>query len=190
MRIGIILGVAGSMLASAPSRAETVPTPSTETSRMAETPSLVFARGKSELEVKTEIAKRLYGLGDGDWSVDLNAGTITFTNTKTIATAPVQVIGTYFTGDGTWLWGWDHPSVPDQSAVAAKAMLAYGKRHGIANITTRKVAISEDDAWAMTGAATYLTGAQGGYRGVSGPTLVFMTFGTVTVKANDGAGAK
>nr|WP_157084828.1 DUF6882 domain-containing protein [Sphingomonas pituitosa] len=47
--------------------------------------------------------------------------------------------------------------------------------------TTRKVQCTEQQAWQFTAVALYLSGAQGAYRGRSGTTLVYMTFGTVTV---------
>lgn len=149
--------------------------------RMAESPALVFARGPEDLAVKTKFAKRLYDIGGpgGRWDADLEAGTIRFSGRKTVATARVQVIGTYNQKDGTWLWGWDHPSVPAPLAVTAKAMRAYGARHRLPKLTTRKIACTEAEAWQFAAVATYLTGAQGAYRGPSGTTLIFMTYGTV-----------
>lgn len=152
--------------------------------RMVEPPALVFARGKEDLAVKSAYAQRLYNIGGpgGRWDVDLDAGMIRFTDATTVASAPVQVIGTYNTKDGTWLWGWDHPSVPPPVAATAKVMKAYGDRHGVKAFTTRKIKCSEGDAWQFAAVASYLTGAQGAYRGPSGSTLVFMTYGTVTLK--------
>lgn len=153
--------------------------------RMKEPLDLVVARGKADLEAKTEIAVRLFGIGDPNsrWNVDLDAGTITFTSATKVASAPVQVVGTYNTLDGTWLWGWDHPSVPKACAEAAARVHAYGVKHKVGDFTTRKLTCSEEDAWRFTGVASYLTGATGAYRGPSGTTLVFMTFGEVTLSA-------
>jgi hypothetical protein len=154
--------------------------------RMALAPSLLTARSKEDAALKSGIMQRLYKIGsDGRWAVDLDAGTISFSNEGLIVTAPVQVIGTYNTRDGTWLWGWDHPSVTPQTAEAAKLLHAYGIRHGLERITTRKISCSEEEAWELTSMASYLSGAQGLYRGPSGPTLVFMTFGTVTLSKSD-----
>jgi hypothetical protein len=61
-----------------------------------------------------------------NWAVDLDAGimVLTFAN-GTTATAAIQVVGTYNTLDGTFLWGWDHPSVPEQLRDHAR----LGKRY-------------------------------------------------------------
>jgi hypothetical protein len=150
--------------------------------RMALAPDVLIARSHEEAAFRTGVMKDLYKIGSGGrWDADLEAGTITFTNDGLVVTAPVQVIGTYITKDGTWLWGWDHSSVPPPVAETAKLLLAYGKKHGLERITTRKISCSEEEAWELTSMASTLSGAQGLYRGPAGTTLVFMTFGTVTL---------
>ena len=74
-------------------------------SRLDEPAAVVQARAREDVALKTRTAIDLWGLGDkGTFDVDLLAGTITFTTGKgLIVTAPVQVIGTYSTVDGTWL---------------------------------------------------------------------------------------
>jgi hypothetical protein len=150
-------------------------------------PELSFARGKEEIQLKTELARRQWGLGEGgNWSADLQAGTITFTNGEGwIITAPVQVIGTLNTADGSWLWGWDHPSVPDPIGEHARIVRAFGEHHGLDSLTTRMIDASEEDGWSWTALAVHLAGAQGGYRGPAGDALVYMTYGAVTIRKGD-----
>ena len=110
----------------------------------------------------------------------MDEGIIVFTTPKAIRpTAPVQIIGTYNTEDGTWLWGWDHPSVAAPLAEHAKRLLAYGQEHNIPRLTTRTLNCSEEDCWKLTALACLLCEAQGGYRGPAGTATVFMTFGEV-----------
>jgi hypothetical protein len=119
-------------------------------------------------------------LGEADWSLDQDVGDLVFTTPQgTRAVAPAQIIGTYDTQDGTWLWGWDHPSVEPPLAKDAKKMLAYGQKHGYAKLTTRKLQITEDQAWELAALAFMVCGANGAYRGPAGTALVFMTFGKV-----------
>ncbi len=113
--------------------------------------------------------------------MDQDTGLITFTGKQVTATAPVQIIGTCNTQDGTWLWGWDHPSVADALAEHARRVHEYGEQHGIAELTTRKLACDEMQAWAFTALACHLCEAQGAYRGPAGTALVYMTFGGVTL---------
>jgi len=152
-------------------------------------PDLSFARAEEELRLKTAFAQETWGLGQGgQWAADLDAGTITFTNDKGWEiTASVQVIGTYNTSDGTWLWGWDHPSVPEPVARDARRVHAFGEKYGLEALTTRQIHADESDAWTFTALACHLAGAQGGYRGPAGPTHVFMTYGTVSIRQDDEA---
>ena len=124
----------------------------------------------------------LFHIDEASWSVDQDLGTIFFTSAPGLrATAPVQIIGSYDTLDGTWLWGWDHPSVVPALATGAAAVRDYGAAHRIAELTTRKLRCTEDRAWQLTAGACALNQAQGAYRGPSGSTRVFMTFGEVVL---------
>ncbi len=143
-------------------------------------------RSMEELRLKTAAHDSGWGLGEADWAVDQDTGLITFTGRKMTATAPAQIIGTYNTQDGTWLWGWDHPSVADNMAECARQVHEYGERHGIEDLTTRKLACDEMRAWEFTALACHLCGAQGAYRGPAGTALVFMTFGKVTLSQGQG----
>jgi hypothetical protein len=150
-------------------------------------PDLTLARAEEELKLKTAFALETWGLGQGgEWAVDLDEGTIRFTNDKGWEiTAPVQVVGTFNTVDGTWLWGWDHPSVPEPASHDAQLVHAFGEKYGLAALTTRKIQADETDAWTFTALACHLAGAQGGYRGPAGTTHVFMTYGTVSIRQAD-----
>jgi hypothetical protein len=143
-------------------------------------------RSMEELRLKTGAHDAGWGLGAADWAVDQDTGLITFTGKKMVATAPAQIIATYNTQDGTWLWGWDHPSVADDMAEHARQVYEYGEQHGLTDLTTRKLECSEDEAWELTALACHLCGAQGAYRGPAGTAVVFLTFGKVTLSQPKG----
>ncbi|WP_424950088.1 DUF6882 domain-containing protein [Deinococcus sp.] len=131
------------------------------------------------LQVLTRAHDSLFGLGSASWHADLQTGTLTFTNERYRAVCPVQVIGTYDTRDSSWLWGWDHPSVPEGLAEHAKLVRAFATRQGLSALLTPALHCSEEDIWAFAALAVRLAGAQGAYRGPAGTTLVMMTFGAV-----------
>ena len=142
----------------------------------------LMEQSMEELRLKTAAHDAGWHLAKASWDVDQDAGTIIFTRPDGItATCPVQIIGTYNTGDGTWLWGWDHPSVVPPLQEHARKVKVYGEQHAIPRLVTRKVSCTEDEAWQFAALACKLCEAQGAYRGPSGPTLVFMTFGTVSL---------
>ena len=145
----------------------------------------MFGRADSEIALKTQLFHKIFGDEHYDWSVDLDAGTIIFTSPTKMVSAPVQVIGTYNRLDHTFLWGWDHPSVPEPSGADARLARQFGQLRDLPLFTTRIVECSEEQAWSFTAVALYLSGAQGAYRGPAGSTMVFMTFGEMTISPID-----
>lgn len=139
----------------------------------------LLEQSMEELRIKTAAHDGVWQLGEADWDIDQDAGTIVFTSPKGItAKCAVQIIGTFNTQDNSWLWGWDHPSVEPALQKHARICRAYGEQHDIDCLTAQKlVDSSEDDGWQLTALACKLAGAQGGYRGRMGSTLVFVTFG-------------
>ncbi len=134
------------------------------------------------LDALTNAHNATWRLGTARWDADLDAGTLTFTNDRGWKiVAPVQVIGTLNTADGTWLWGWDHPSVPEPLRAHAALVRDFGAAHGLEAFTTRHIEASEEDGWQFAALAAYLAKAQGAYRGPSGQTMIFMTFGELTI---------
>lgn len=158
---------------------------SASSQRVNEPVEIVFERADSEIKLKTQLFRSIFGTEKYDWSVDLGAGTIQFTSATKVVTASVQVIGTYNTLDGTFLWGWDHPSVPKERGADARLARQYGQLHQLPLFTTRKIECTEEQAWSFAAVALYLSGAQGAYRGPSGTTLVFMTFGEMKITPVD-----
>jgi hypothetical protein len=130
------------------------------------------------LATVTAVHQGTFQIDKAVWSVDLNAGIVVFTTPQGIrAEAPVQIIGTYDTEDGTWLWGWDHSSVPPALAEHAQQMLRYGQEHGFARLTTLTFACTEKTCWELTALAFQLCRANGAYSGPAGAARIFMTFG-------------
>lgn len=153
--------------------------------RLTEPAGRVFARAEAEATIKSEALQMAIGDDAYEFALDLEAGTIRFLGETRVVSAEVQVVGTYNTLDGTFLWGWDHPSVPEALAADARLSRTFGQRHRLPLFTTRKVECSEDEAWMFTAVALYLAGAQGLYRAPHGTTMVFLTLGPLAIAPVD-----
>ena len=147
-----------------------------------ETYDLAMERAREEIRIKAAFYRDTVGLGEGGtWNADLEAGTIRFDLPDgTVLTAPMQVVGTLDQKTGTWMWGWDHPSVPAPVAEHATLVHAFGEEYGVDRFVERMIEATEEECWDFTALAVHLADAQGGYRGPSGTTLVFMTYGELT----------
>jgi len=126
-----------------------------------------------------------WGLGkDERWDVDLSAGTIKWTFSDRIVEAQAELIGTYSESDGSFLWGWKHPSAPEGSAVAATAVKAHRDAHGLSELQVAKLNCKLDDCWPLSAVAVLIGDLQGVYRGQAGDGVyAFVGFGGVTIKA-------
>jgi hypothetical protein len=139
-------------------------------------------RAMNGLQVMTAAHDGMWQIGQAAWNVDQDEGTITFDSPKGIrAKAPVQFVGSYNTKDGTWLWGWDNPSLEAPLTEHAKKVRAYGIENAYDILTTPKLLCPEDQCWELAALTCMLCDAQGAYRGPAGTARVFMTFGKVTL---------
>lgn len=144
----------------------------------------ILAQSMEELKSKQRANTEAWGLGATDrWDADLERGFIKFSNADGFTvSAPVQVIGSYDTDDGTFLWAWDHPSCPEPLARTALMIRDFGDRHGLSRLTTAMIRCTEDEAWQFTALGLHLSGAAGSYRGPFGSAYLYMTFGEVTIR--------
>ena len=143
-----------------------------------------IAQSMEGMQAATTAHCAAWHLDDAEqWSVDMETGLITFQLPGgMVASAPVQVIGTTSSEDGSFLWAWDHPSIPPELAENAQLALAFGRAHGLPAYTARKVACDDAQAWAFTAVAMRLGEASGTYRAKASESAhIWMTFGQVTL---------
>jgi hypothetical protein len=148
-------------------------------------PTVFIQQAIEGLRTQTAAHASMWHLGEEEsWSADQETGRIAFTfSDGTIAEADMQIVGTYNTEDGTFLWGWDHPSIEEPLRDHAKLAKVFGEQHGLAHYTERKIECTEDEAWEFTAVAARLGNANGAYRGPAGTALVYMTFGEIKLQA-------
>ena len=147
-------------------------------------PSEFIQAALEGLKLQTAAHSSTWHLGEEkNWAADLDTGLVTFTFADgTRATAPIQIVGTYNTADGTFLWGWDHPSVPVPLRNHAILAKQWGEANHVAEFTTAKVKCSESEAWEFAAVANRVANANGVYRGPAGTALVFMTLGEIKLE--------
>lgn len=123
------------------------------------------------------------------WKVDEAEGRIVFTFADGgEVSAPVQVIGTFHVKNGTFMWGWDHPSVLRKLQKHAAHVKTFGEEYNCAEFTTAQVPCTEKRAWEYAALAMLLAEASGAYRArITPDTFVYMTFGEIEVTATAAA---
>jgi hypothetical protein len=134
-----------------------------------------------ELMARTQEHQAGWGFGsEEEWLLDQDQGQLTFKFPGRSSRAPIQIIGTYNTENGTWLWAWANPLIAGHLKADALALKEYGEQLGIPRLTTPEWLAQESDCWYMAALACQLFGRQGAYRGPAEDNQTLMVFGQVT----------
>lgn len=143
----------------------------------------------ADLQARTAGHEAGWRLGESKrWDLDQSRGDLIFTfSDGMIATCPAQIIGSFDTESGTWLWAWANPSIPDSLKRDSLRVREYGLQHNIRRLTAAEWLGTEADGWAMAALACKLCEAQGVYRGPAGASFVFISFSRVTLSKNQDA---
>jgi len=145
-----------------------------------------------ELRLKTVAHQTGWGFGKATrWSLDQSRGDLIFTfDEGVVATCPAQIIGSFDSAEGSWLWAWANPSIADSLKRDSLRVRDYGQQHQIARLTSAEWLSTEADVWPVAALACKLCAAQGVYRGPAGTAFVFMTFGKVALSRMVRPGAR
>ena len=149
-----------------------------------ETPEFkAFLDGSMEaLQGMTSLHHSAWRFGEEDrWDFSQDTGELVFAYPDLVVRAPAQIVGTFDSQAGTWMWAWANPSIAESLARDAARVREYGEEHGIRRLTLPKWAGAETDAWHMAALACRLCEANGAYRGPAGTTFVFFTFGEAQI---------
>lgn len=129
-----------------------------------------------------------WGLGSADrWGVDQRTGLITWTFADRIATAPAQILGSFSPTSGSWLWAWANESILPEMSRDARSVREWAQAHGHAALTQPKIDADEEAAVTLAALAVRITEATGFYRGPGANSVAIITFGPVTLTAEDGS---
>ena len=85
----------------------------------------------------------------------------------------IQVAGTY-AGDGMFVWGWSHPSVPDAQRIAAQELQTYARAHQMDALADRKMPATPLKARDYAAAVALVSGADAIFEGDYGDGLVYL----------------
>lgn len=123
------------------------------------------------------------------WQISQLEGTLSWVTDEVVATAPVQVIGSWSQEDG-WLWAWANPTLEVPLVLAAEVTRAFGALHGMQPLTDPSFPCDEAGADDMAAIAVRITGALGYFAPLTQEgSRLYCTFGDVDLSAPDGSGS-
>ncbi|MCX5399607.1 DUF6882 domain-containing protein [Streptomyces sp. NBC_00102] len=128
-----------------------------------------------------------WGLGSADrWDLDQTTGTITWTFPDKTATAPAQILGSFNSTSGSWMWAWVNPSVLPGLSSDARDFRDWAEANGHPALARPKIEADAKAAATLVALAVRVTRATGYYRSQGNNSLI-VTFGPVTLTAADGS---
>lgn len=140
-----------------------------------------WAEAWRDLQIRQGLLARRSRLAHASWTVDQSAGLIQFERANgELATAPVQIIGSWNPAIEIFIWGWDHPSVRTRLRAFAERTRWFGEAHGLPELTESRQRATELEAWRLTAIALKVNGAAGAYRGPTEGPVIFMNIGEIT----------
>lgn len=145
---------------------------------------MTSTHGTDMIEQVGQAHHQHWGLGTAaSWTVDQQAGVIRWSFPDKEVEAPVQIIGSHDPRAGSWLWAWANESVVPPLRRDAERARAWGEANGQASLTVPRIDADEATAMLLTTVVFRMANASGFYRGPAGPSVVYMTFGVVTITA-------
>jgi hypothetical protein len=129
-----------------------------------------------------------WGLGSADrWGLDQRTGVITWTFPGKTATAPAQILGSYSPSSASWRWAWANESILPDMSRDARAVRDWAEARGHRALAEPEVEADEQAAGTLAALAVRITKATGFYRGPGSKSIAIVTFGPVTLTAQDGS---
>ncbi|MFE0458569.1 DUF6882 domain-containing protein [Kitasatospora sp. NPDC058965] len=155
--------------------------------RDAEGLSSLLLQGEDMIEQLAD-AHRSWGLGSADrWGLDQRTGVITWTFPDKTATAPAQILGSWSPSSSSWQWAWANPTILPELSRDSRVVSEWAEANGHGGLATPTIDADEQMAGVIAALAVRITGATGFYRGPGAKAVVVITFGPVTLTAQDGS---
>lgn len=149
--------------------------------------SILLLQGEDMISQLAQ-AHRSWGLGTADrWSLDQQTRLITWTFPDKTATAPAQILATHSRSAGSWKWAWANPSILSEMSRDASSIRDWARARGHNVLAEPEIVADDQTADALSALSLRITEATGFYRGPSAGAFVIISFGPVTLTANDGS---
>ena len=101
-----------------------------------------------------------------EFRLNTKKGRITFLGNPEVS-ADAQIVGTY-SNDGSFMWGWGHPEVPEPMQMAAWAVQQFGDRQEIEELLSRGGPTTPEQLDDYLAICAYISDADGVFVGDHG----------------------
>jgi len=143
----------------------------------------LVTEGHAEIARTTEEHSQRWGLGTAQrWSLDQGQGRIFWAFEDHVASAPVQILGSWNAKVSSFVWSWDNASIAEPLSRTATEVRAYGAEHGIGALTSSPLELDEGRVRDVIALAFRIGRCTGLYHPFDGSLASYIAFGEVTLE--------
>jgi hypothetical protein len=143
----------------------------------------LVTEGHTEITRTTEEHTARWGLGSAQrWSLDQAQGRIFWAFEDHVASAEVQILGSWNAEVNSFVWSWDNDSIADPLCRTAAEVRAFGQEHGVVALTSSPLELDEARVRDVVALAFSIGGCTGLYHPFDGRLASYIAFGAVTLE--------
>jgi len=147
----------------------------------------LLLQGQDHIAESTRAHADRWGLGSADrWSLDQREGRVVWTFADRVVSAPAQILGSWSSKAGSFVWAWDNATILEEVSRTAEQVRAFGAEHEVLALTTSPLAVDEEQVRDLIALAFAIGGCTGLYHPYDGRLATYVVFGEVTIEQADG----
>jgi hypothetical protein len=139
--------------------------------------------GHAEIARTTAEHTARWGLGSAQrWALDQDDGRIVWAFEDHVASAPVQILGSWNAKVSSFVWAWDNASIAEPLRTTATEVRAFGVEQGIGALTSSPLELDEGRVRDVIALAFSIGRCTGLYHPFDGELASYIAFGEVTIE--------
>jgi hypothetical protein len=147
----------------------------------------LLLQGRELIEQTSRAHMERWGLGKAQkWALDQSTATIRWSFEDHVASAPAQILGSWNSRVGTFVWSWDNDTIKPGLAATAEVVRAWGQENGVSALSTSPLRLDEEQVRDLVALAFRLGDCTGLYHPYDGELATYVVFGTVTLEESGG----
>jgi uncharacterized protein DUF6882 len=143
----------------------------------------LLVQGRELIEQTSRAHSERWGLGAArQWVLDQNDGRITWSFEDHVASAPAQILGSWNSKVGSFVWSWDNETIKAPLCTTAEEVRAFGLENDVVALCSSPLRIDESQVRDLVALAFRLGGCTGLYHPFDGRLASYIAFGDVTIE--------
>lgn len=147
----------------------------------------LLLQGRELIEQTSCAHSERWGLGAARrWVLGQDVGRVTWSFEDHVASAPAQLLGSWNSKVGTFVWSWDNETIQAPLCATAQAVREVGAENGVSALATSPLKLEEGQVLDLVALAFRVGGCTGLFHPYDGQLATYIAFGPVTVEESDG----